>query len=51
VLDQAVAQITAEPKTTDVNTINAANPNINTAFHTRQDANLFRHWRTGRRVA
>jgi hypothetical protein len=34
VLDQAVAQITAEPKTTDVNAINAANANINTAFHT-----------------
>jgi hypothetical protein len=34
VLDQAVAQITAEPKSTDVSAINAANTNINTAFHT-----------------
>lgn len=34
VIDQAEAQITAEPNTTDVNAINAANANINTAFHT-----------------
>jgi hypothetical protein len=33
VADQSEAQITAEPKTTDVNTINTANANINTAFH------------------
>jgi hypothetical protein len=34
VADQAEAQITAEPKSTDVNTINGANSQIDTAFHT-----------------
>jgi hypothetical protein len=33
VADQSEAQITAEPTTADVNAINAANPNINSAFH------------------
>jgi hypothetical protein len=41
VADQAVAQITAEPKTTDVNAINAANANINTAFHAGKTPTYF----------
>ena len=41
VIDQAEAQITAEPNTTDVNAINAANANINTAFHTGKTPTYF----------
>jgi hypothetical protein len=39
--DQAVAQITSEPKSTDVNTINTNNAAINTAFHNGKTPTYF----------
>jgi hypothetical protein len=41
VLDQAVAQITAEPTIPDVNTINIANPSIKSAFTTSKTPTYF----------
>lgn len=39
--DQSVAQITAEPKTADVNTVKGANSNLKTAFHSGKTPTYF----------